>query len=192
MQSCQNTICPLASPLWGHTPIWALPTETQLVSQWFSKLLYIRRYQRKFGASITKMHNSGKIGHKPLDYPVSYLFGVLPCLSAFHIDAIRQISCGNGIPLLVEVQYRWELGSAQCHPCEGVEQSDGSMTVREATSACFVLCCFCVLCPLSIHCVLVYIYSFVCLCVYFVHWLVIHYRCVFHCDCGPVEVTPAI
>ena len=23
--------------------------------------------------------------------PVSYLFGVLPCLSAFHIDAIRQI-----------------------------------------------------------------------------------------------------
>ena len=35
--------------------------------------------------------------------PVSYLFGVLPCLSAFHIDATRQLSCGNGIPLLIEV-----------------------------------------------------------------------------------------
>ena len=52
----------------GHSPIWALPIETQLVSRWFSKLLYMRWYQPKFGASITKMHNSGKIDHKQLNY----------------------------------------------------------------------------------------------------------------------------
>ena len=53
--------------------------------------------------------------------PFNYLFGALPCLSVFHIDAIRQLSCGSGISLLIEVQYRWELGSPQCRPCEFVE-----------------------------------------------------------------------
>ena len=53
-----------------------------------------------------------------------------------------------------------------CVCVEFVEQADGSMTVREDASACFVLCVvFCVVYSLSIHCVLVYIYTlrlFVC------------------------------